>query len=306
MKFAQISLFASMIATFVHGFSFSEISSELTADEESRIFGGSIADIDSHKYVASLHNYGVTSDKFCAGMLISPEFLITAGHCLNTPMFNVWAIIGSNHRMGGGSRNSEMIKVVEAFRHPMYNSSNDFVTIPYDVALLKLETPSKIKPVRLAAADGSDSKAGSMATTLGWGLIKNETESQLLRTVDIKILTTAECVRLYAMASGVSPLAFGNVPILDNSTICAGSGNGKDSCEGDSGGPLLVNDVLVGIVSSGYEECGISPGSYASVSEALDFITEIIGGGSTGNVTDKLTASTNIFELLGIPDGSNQ
>ncbi|POM72325.1 Hypothetical protein PHPALM_10973 [Phytophthora palmivora] len=136
-----------------------------------------------------------------------------------------------------------------------------------------------------------------MATTLGWGLVNNETYSDILQTVDVEIITNTKCAKLYADADEIST--------VDDSVICAGTGNGKDTCNGDSGGPLLVNDVLVGVVSAGPDVCGVLPGTYTRVSYALDFINDIIDGKSTGNVTELLTSGMSIlFEATPSQDGS--
>lgn len=67
--------------------------------------------------------------------------------------------------------------------------------------------------------------------------------------------------------------------------ICAGyKEGGKDACEFDSGGPLVVNfeegnPQLIGVVSSGSKSCGGTkrPGIYARVTSALSWISKITG-----------------------------
>ena len=62
--------------------------------------------------------------------------------------------------------------------------------------------------------------------------------------------------------------------------ICAGGEEGRDSCRGDSGGPLIGRDgvdpyMLVGVVSSGTKYCGIgAPAVYTRVSNYIEWILE--------------------------------
>lgn len=63
--------------------------------------------------------------------------------------------------------------------------------------------------------------------------------------------------------------------IISPRQICAGS-PGKDACVGDSGGPLLLNGVLVGVISWG-PECGLFPelpGVNARVASYTDWIVK--------------------------------
>ncbi|ETK82804.1 hypothetical protein L915_11880 [Phytophthora nicotianae] len=98
-----------------------------------------------------------------------------------------------------------------------------------------------------------------MATILGCKTVDT------LQTVDVEIIPNAKCAKLYDSTVN-----------LEDSMICADLGKGKDSCDGDSGGPLLVNDV---------------------VSYALDFINDIFNGGSNNNVKEFLTFGPEVLRV---------
>lgn len=85
----------------------------------------------------------------------------------------------------------------------------------------------------------------------------------------------AECENTYKQA---------NVN-LKHGQMCAGGEKGKDSCRGDSGGPLMVsyadekneiNWYIVGVVSFGPSPCGMEgwPGVYTRVSNYGKWIVE--------------------------------
>lgn len=83
----------------------------------------------------------------------------------------------------------------------------------------------------------------------------------------------ANCTQIYSKY-GVALL---------NSQVCAGGVSKKDSCTGDSGGPLMAPDrthteeriVLYGIVSFGPTQCGVGniPGIYTRVADYIEWIS---------------------------------
>lgn len=71
----------------------------------------------------------------------------------------------------------------------------------------------------------------------------------IIQHVDVPIITNNECEKMYKTA--------GYIEEIPDMFICAGiNKGGRDSCEGDSGGPLTMVDhdgrsYLVGIISWG-------------------------------------------------------
>lgn len=89
-------------------------------------------------------------------------------------------------------------------------------------------------------------------------------------------MTNKDCARHF-IESGIN---------ITETQICAGGEKGKDSCEGDSGGPLMYrytteneeNWICIGVVSFGVGRCGSEqqPGVYTRVSEYLPWILDNI------------------------------
>ncbi|ETO58556.1 hypothetical protein F444_23063 [Phytophthora nicotianae P1976] len=172
----------------------------------------------------------------CSGTLIALQYVLTSVYCLGWFKLDLHVSLGGQKNKDQGSQKSERIRAVEAFRHPLYNTT----WFTYDVALLKLEKPSTHKPARLADADGSDAKSG--------------TKKKWLLSLAAKVIADDEC---------------GNYAIDLDVFLCAGTERGKGFCAGDTGAPLVSNGVVVGIASAHPGEandCGELPGLYTRTS----------------------------------------
>ncbi|RLN02715.1 hypothetical protein BBO99_00006133 [Phytophthora kernoviae] len=290
MKLAQILTFASTLAAFSNGYSFSDKlattdeetkeSTGLTVNEESRIYGGTEVDIKKFPFAVNLR-IDLFDEAFCGGALITPEWVLTAGHCIRTDEYDITAVLGSNARVG---ESGEHIKVVEGFRHPLYNKKRHL----YDVGLLRLAKKSKYETATICAADGSDNKVGTMATIVGWGKTEKGIQSANLLGVDIEIISNAECNKQYRNR-------------IKEGMMCAGHGGGKDSCNGDSGGPLVADGLLVGIASWG-GKCGKHAGVYTRLTYVMGYINDILSGGTGSSFAETSSASgSSSFPEVGSP-----
>lgn len=141
-----------------------------------------------------------------------------------------------------------------------------------DIALVLLKRPiNGIPTVHLAAqADRLQYAApNNTLTTAGWGLTKTDGwVSRYLLEVDIRVVDNTTCKAHYGSQ-------------LPSGTLCAGE-TGKDSCHGDSGGPLFANlgastSVQLGVVSFG-DGCGKkdAPGVYTDVVPHREWIAKTI------------------------------
>lgn len=223
---------------------------ETVQDNDERIVGGYPMDISKVPYQVSIQT--TWGEHYCGGSLISANMVLTAAHCVEDDPRpkDVVIYLGSSDRTRGG------VKIVakNIRHHEKYNAT----LIHNDVALIRLSKSvkftSKISPIKLAA---SDPAAGTFTIASGWGkLHQNDPDTsipRMLQGVQLKTISRRSC-----------RAAYGNSKI-QNTNICAYTER-KDTCRGDSGGPLTANKILVGVVSwgAGCAQRG-SPGVYASV-----------------------------------------
>ncbi|KAK9874619.1 hypothetical protein WA026_005448 [Henosepilachna vigintioctopunctata] len=228
-----------------------------------RIVGGGAADIKEYPYQVSI----LRGEKHhCGGSIVNRFFILTAAHCTyNTPYSKFTVRAGSSY----WSKEGQLKEVIAKFEHPSYISK----IYHNDISILKLRKPlifdDTVQPIKLADAKMPPIPDGTMATVTGWGRLEYEREamSDKLMVVHVPMISRDTCEKSYESS------------VITKSMICAGYvEGGRDACIGDSGGPLTMDGIQIGIVSWGISCAGAnSPGVYTSVMVMRDFINEITG-----------------------------
>jgi len=124
-------------------------------------------------------------------------------------------------------------------------------------------------------ASGSDPASGTTTTTIGWGLTSESGSlSASLREVNVAVVSRTTCAADYSGEATLTTRMF-----------CAAA-SGKDSCSGDSGGPIIntSSKVLLGGVSWGFGCAEAAyPGVYSSYgnSELNSFIVAQVTAAGT-------------------------
>ncbi|XP_026316064.1 phenoloxidase-activating enzyme-like [Hyposmocoma kahamanoa] len=267
-----------------------------------RIIGGTETGVDEYPWLVLIEYSKNNKIKLlCGGALISDRYVLTAGHCV------VGAVLRAgtprNVRLGeydtsndvsqadcipassGGddcTKGPVIIPIEKVIPHPDYKPQ-DTTTRRHDIALIRMRESAPytefIRPICLPTSDVTlTPPVGWQMIAAGWGAV-NETHSKSNVKLDVQLpfVSYSDCQPVYAVPRRKVDLWQGQ--------MCAGGEEGKDSCKGDSGGPLMWENPkgnkffeVVGIVSFGPTPCGMEnvPGVYTKVYQYNPWIRQTI------------------------------
>uniref|UniRef100_A0A646QGP2 Serine protease n=1 Tax=Hemiscolopendra marginata TaxID=943146 RepID=A0A646QGP2_9MYRI len=229
------------------------------------IIGGGNAKSSEFPWQASFRKLGI---HLCGAVIIKEQWVLTAAHCTEGWSTNAITITAGRLSKLEAEPNEQDVPVEAFYQHENYNSESN----ENDISLLKLQKKltfnSFVNAARLPLKK-QQLFSGNCDIT-GWGFITPDGGfPNLLQKVSIPLISDDECQDRMGQHE------------VTESMICTWA-EGKDACEGDSGGPMMCTgedgkSYLAGITSWGLN-CAdhISPGVYTEVSYFLDWITETI------------------------------
>ncbi|XP_050312707.1 phenoloxidase-activating factor 1-like isoform X2 [Anthonomus grandis grandis] len=255
-----------------------------------KIFNGESTQLDEFPWMGVIEYQTRSGGRkiACGGSLINPRYILTAAHCV---ILDVLVKVGQpiNIRLGEYDTASSgrdcvdnngievcnqpeiNVGIEEIIPHPSYSGQNSRT---HDIALVRLsenvQYSAYVQPICLPTPNES-LRDGEITVVAGWGKTEKGRNSEKKLKLNVPIVNLNSCSRTYSSY---------NIQ-LRSSQICAGGEDGKDSCTGDSGGPLMRRVytpesrwVIEGVVSFGWNYCGTSgfPGVYTKVSTYLPWI----------------------------------
>lgn len=188
----------------------------------------------------------------CTGALVAANVLLTAGHCVAPA--NNWDVTFQT------ASGFATVGVTGAELHPLYaDRASNAAIQEYDIAILRLASAAPIDAAIYTIADGSlplvfSDTTGTVVDMVGYGLggnpagalpggtrraARNRLVGTLVGEVDNPFVTA------HNFSSSAEPANYGLV------------------AAGDSGGPMLLNNIIIGIASASTLPRN-SSGTYAS------------------------------------------
>ncbi|RZB40522.1 brachyurin-like, partial [Asbolus verrucosus] len=196
---------------------------QLRRNMNGRIIGGDPARAGQFPFAAAIYTTTEHGRYFCGGALISNEWILTSGHCVeNVLQFRI--LLGSI-TLTSPDFNRVTVTANSSVLHPDY----DNLTLQNDIGLIHLSQPvlfsDYISTIFLPAADLQPDAA---VVSIGWGQTDDYHPGPVehLNDVDVVTLSDENCKKAYGNQIG------------DNMICVQGSYN-QGTCLGDSGTPLV-------------------------------------------------------------------
>ncbi|OXU23708.1 hypothetical protein TSAR_006708 [Trichomalopsis sarcophagae] len=212
----------------------------------------------------------IGNKEFCGGSIISDYWIVSAAHCfLDFENQDVTIRSGSSTDLTFGKKH-KIEKVITSEDYNILDFSK--TTGTHDISLIKLKKPIIFdefqQPIKISQDPPKDH---DKVIIYGLGIQgPTRTDPFVLKMVEIDIIAQEVC------STNMASLTY-----VTDDVFCAGNDmTNANACIGDSGGPVVIDGKLAGIVSQGYPCNALfsgAPGFHTRVHKHYDWIIKHTG-----------------------------
>ncbi|KAF2895749.1 hypothetical protein ILUMI_10423 [Ignelater luminosus] len=256
-------------------------------DEDDRIVGGETVYINKYPFLVHLMEFVVEAflpDRrtpkivavgdwhfVCGGSIVAISWALTAAHCIyeKDPEIEYGRLsfrantTYSDIKVNKSVSNHKVLsfKIPDCYRHTRHDC---------DLSVVKVEKPFRgvdIKPIPLAPYNYNYRDHTKSAFVYGWGASKTGgNRTRALQRIKAFIVPTHICY----MMSGSSTW------IMTQNMFCTVEPKGQGACKGDEGGPIVKDNIQIGVASLVAHMCGDGqPTLYTKLSKFSKWIEQI-------------------------------
>ncbi|XP_050344320.1 chymotrypsin-1-like [Nymphalis io] len=241
-------------------------------DPTTRILGGSVA--GRVPYIVALSSGLPVRNFVCGASLVTNRHLLTAAHCIHAVFFDgnllgsLRATVGTNRWNRGGTH----YRIASNITHPDYEHSLTKNDIGILITVENVVMSTRVQPVVLSY----DFVGAGVATTVtGWGRTSTNGSTPLnLMQLSASVIDGNRCVN--EVANRASQLNIKVSVVQPHIEICTYLANGRGTCNGDSGSPLMRSDrkQQIGVTSWGLPCARGAPDIFVRISAYRSWIQQ--------------------------------
>ncbi|KAM7343857.1 venom serine protease [Cochliomyia hominivorax] len=266
--FIRQTIFRSAVLAYVSNGSYGKFRCQLYAQPQpcdcgwsvnTKIVNGKETAVNEFPSMVALRDKTTNQPSFCAGAIISHRHILTAAHCtrIQPNPNSLEALVGRhNLNLASDTKYSAAYAISQIIEHPEYTEhpvNNDIAIL---ITILPIEWSKGVGPICLPPATSvSNTFAYNYVDVIGWGTTSFAgPTSPTLQKVNLMVTDNNSCSKAYE-----------EITTIYASQICTTdtTGTNKDSCQFDSGGPVILThyrQFILGVISLG-QGCG--QGGYA-------------------------------------------
>uniref|UniRef100_A0A8C6TQF4 trypsin n=1 Tax=Neogobius melanostomus TaxID=47308 RepID=A0A8C6TQF4_9GOBI len=215
--------------------------------------GNKVEDVKAMQYMVSVQ---AQQSHRCGGFLVSANFVLTAARCSD----HLDKVVLGSHNLDDSKK--QKIGIEEQIKHPSYEEENN----ENNLMLLKLKENAKLgEGVEIIKLPNETMKVkvGDRCEIAGWGATDEKVRTHVkdLYATKVSIIDRPRCMKEW--------------PELPENVICAVGNNGIRTFEqGDRGGPLVCDNIAVGIASFNRIKEIEGPNVFIDISKYLEWINQ--------------------------------